>query len=206
MSKIEETDKATGKGNAQVKAYQENQHMEAERKMTLHRMSEKYGLDANMIVNSGVEPHQLKEIIKEAMGNDGSGEFSGEKKQAVYAKLGYNIDGMAINVGSHISKAKGQDSGGNDTQSGGNKDQVSHVKGLMSHDAPPLLFNSLALNKISQTLSSWGITITNDVKEVLEKMDENDPKATMELAKKLPRLNREEARDAVKKATQDYNG
>lgn len=204
MSKIEEVEGVKSKGNPQVRAYQENQRMEAEKKMTLHKMAEKFGLDANMIVNSGVEPSQLKEMIMEVNGNNGSTEFNGEKKGTLYAKLGYNIDGQAVNVATHIGAAKGQDSGSNDSFGGGERDQVQHVKGLMSHEAPPVLFSSFALNKISKTLENWGISITEDMKQVLEKMDENDPKSTMELAKKLPRMNMSEAREAVRQATKEY--
>jgi hypothetical protein len=115
--------KNTGTGNAQVEAYRETQRIEAEKKMILTKVAEKYGLNPDMIIKSGVEPHQLKEFIKEAIGNNGSTEFNGEKKQSLYAKLGYNIDGLAVSASSYIKEASksdtGSDSGGNSSNSGG---------------------------------------------------------------------------------------
>jgi hypothetical protein len=138
MSKIEETEGVGSKGNSQVQQYQDNQRAEADKKMILHRVAEKFGLDANMIVNSGVEPHQLKEIIKDVLGNNGSTEFNGEKKQAVYAQLGYNIDGKNINVGSHIAEAKGQGSGGSNNDNSGTKGDFVEKAKLHSASVDPL--------------------------------------------------------------------
>lgn len=127
------------KGNAQVEAYALKQSIEANNKLLLHEVAKKFGLDANILIKSGVEPPQLKQFITEVNGNDGSTKFNGEQKQALYAKLGYNLDGQAINVGSHISEAKGQGSGESDNSGtgGSSKDFVAKAR-LHSATVDPL--------------------------------------------------------------------
>jgi hypothetical protein len=152
------------------------------------------------------EKMRAEELAKrqQVSGNTGTAGISAQDRVETEGETSFSSVGEVRQLNSVTSSRDAENDGSN--TGGGEKDQVSYVKGLVSHEAPVTLFSSLALNKISQTLTSWGITITNDMKQVLEKMEDNDPKATMDLAKKLPRMNRNEAREAVRQATGEYMG
>ena len=83
------------------------------------------------------------------IGNNGSTEFNGEKKQTLYAKLGYNIDGMAVST--NYLKETGsadtsRDGSGGGTGSGGSS------KG----DSMSMLSDKLPKGKVQENISLFG--------------------------------------------------
>jgi len=194
MSKIDELDGVRGvgsKGNPQVQAYQENMRMEADKKMTLHRMAEKFGLDANVLVSSGVEPQHLKQMIQEISGSNGSTEFNGEKKEALYAKLGYNIDGLAVNVATHIGSAKGTDTGSGGSFGGSGRGDNLNAISLITSKAPENIFSfSPALNRIAKRLDNIGISMTDDMKKALQNLEDYEPASLKTLSQKIMTLDK----------------
>ena len=121
MSKIDEIDGIGGskKANPIVQQYMQKQAQMAAEKMAFEEAAKRAGHNT--------------------AGANGSGEINGEKKQTFDNKLGYNLDGQVVNVGSHIGELKEQSAGdSNDNGTGGSKGDFVEKAKIHSAKNDPL--------------------------------------------------------------------